>query len=174
MINADDFGLLPEVNRAVIEVFRAGSLTSATLMVNAAGTDEAVDLARRHPGLAVGLHFTLTQGRPVSAPDRVPSLVDAEGVFWRRTDFERRLLCGRIRREDVARELNAQLTAFRATGLPISHIDSHHHVHMFPPVFGAALAAARSNGCRCASRAYLFVSCDPSPALETWPPWGKN
>lgn len=143
IINADDFGLAPEVNRAVIDCYQAGSLTSVTLMVNAAGTAEAAALACRHPGLGVGLHFNLTHGRPVCPPQQVPALVDAGGLFWGRKEFELRMLSGRIPLEEVHREFQAQVNAFNATGLTMSHIDSHHHVHMFPLVFATVVRFAR-------------------------------
>ena len=59
IVNADDFGLSPSVNAAVIRAHREGILTSASLMVNEPGFDEAVKLAQENPRLGVGLHLTL-------------------------------------------------------------------------------------------------------------------
>lgn len=72
IINADDFGLSPAVNRGIIEAYRAGGITSTSMMVNMPGLADAVHAARSLPGLGVGLHFNLTYGRPLSDP--APSL----------------------------------------------------------------------------------------------------
>lgn len=123
IVNADDFGLSPGVNRGILRAHREGIVTSASLMVNMEYAAEAVALAKGHPSLAVGLHLTLTAGRPL-APG-VSSLTDPEGRFLRGP-----ALAERARPEELEREVRAQVAAFQATGLPLSHIDSHHHLHM--------------------------------------------
>ncbi|MEW6724067.1 MAG: ChbG/HpnK family deacetylase [Bacillota bacterium] len=135
IINADDFGLLSPVNQAIIDTYRAGSITSTTLMVNMPAAEEAVALARETPGLAVGLHLNLTCGGPVSDPESIPTLVDAQGRFLSRGELLKRCLTGRVRRAEVRREVQAQFARFAAFGLPMSHVDSHQHVHMIPLVF---------------------------------------
>ena len=59
VVNADDFGASPAVNAAVVRAHREGVLTTASLMVTGAAFDEAVQLARATPTLAVGLHLAL-------------------------------------------------------------------------------------------------------------------
>src|SRR5512138_2803831 len=81
IINADDFGLSPEVNRAIIRGWREGILTSASLMVGAPAFAEAVKMARENSGLQVGLHLTLVQGRSVVDHSGFPCLTDREGAF---------------------------------------------------------------------------------------------
>ncbi|MEO8671113.1 MAG: ChbG/HpnK family deacetylase [Tahibacter sp.] len=137
IVNADDFGLCAGVNAAIIDAYEAGSLSSTTLLVNGEASTAAARLAQCHPGLGVGLHFNLTLGRPSSAPDRVSSLLTRDGLFPHRNELARRLLLGRIRRDELARELAAQLAAFANLGLIPTHLDSHQHVHGFPPVFDA-------------------------------------
>ncbi|MBP1964473.1 carbohydrate deacetylase [Paenibacillus aceris] len=132
IINADDFGLSPSVNRGIVEAFQAGGITSTTLMVNMPGFEEAVNLSRVHPELGVGLHFNLTYGSPVSSPRDVPSLVKQDGSF-----YDIKTACTREER-DIEIELNAQWHRFLATGLRPTHLDSHHHIHqIFPAVFRA-------------------------------------
>lgn len=74
IINADDFGLTPGVNRSVVELHRAGVLTSATLMATGAFFEDAVSLARATPTLEVGCHVVLVDGVPALEPAQVPSL----------------------------------------------------------------------------------------------------
>jgi hypothetical protein len=140
IINADDFGLVDSVNEAIVEVFKAGRLSSATLMVNMPGTPGAVGLALANPGLAVGLHFCLTEGTALSGPS---SITDGAGQFFSRRKLLLRMLQRRIRLGDVAAEYKAQLERFDSFEIPLSHIDSHEHVHMIPVVFRAILPLLR-------------------------------
>jgi hopanoid biosynthesis associated protein HpnK len=136
IINADDFGLSNGANRAVIRAYREGILTSTSLMVGGRAFAEAVTLAGENPGLQVGLHLTLLQGRAVLPPEELPGLVDREGNFpidpvrtGMRYFFRRSL------RRELQREIEAQILRFRETGLPLSHIDGHLNIHMHPTVF---------------------------------------
>ncbi|MHA1940180.1 MAG: carbohydrate deacetylase [Candidatus Hodarchaeales archaeon] len=146
IINADDFGLLPEVNQGIIECFRAGSITSATLMVNTKGTADAVNLAREYPALGVGFHFNLTQGRPVEDPQKIPSLVNQNGSFYSRYEFEKRAILGKINRFDIEKEFENQIEKINEFELNITHIDSHHHIHLFPSIFKIVSDYAIKNG----------------------------
>ena len=134
IVNADDFGLARSVSTGIIDVYQAGQLSSTTLMVNMPGTEEAVDLAERHPGLGVGLHFNLTEGRPLTD---ARSLVDSEGGFLLRGELIRRSVRGRLEPDEITRELTAQLDRFISLGLTPTHLDSHQHIHMVPTVFRA-------------------------------------
>lgn len=143
IINADDFGLSPSVNRAILDCFRMGNVTSATLMANMPGTEDAAALAKENPGLSVGLHFSLTEGRPLSS---CPTLVARDGSFHDRTGLFLRSFFRRIDPDDVRREFTAQMEKVRALGIVITHVDSHQHVHMDPGILGciSPLVAAKN------------------------------
>jgi hypothetical protein len=134
IINADDLGLCPSVNTAIFDVFRAGNLSSATLMVNMPGTLDAVRRSKDHPGLAVGLHFCITEGRSLVGPS---SLTDARSVFRDRGSLLKGTLTGKVRKADIRAELEAQLARMAELGMRPTHLDSHQHVHMIPGVFEA-------------------------------------
>jgi len=136
IINADDFGFSTGVNQAVVKGWQDGILTSASLMVTGAACEEAVELARQHPGLQVGLHLTLVQGRSAVEHGGFPSLTDREGNFphdpllaGMRMFFLKPLY------RQLCSEIKAQLDKFAATGLELSHIDGHLNIHMHPTVF---------------------------------------
>ena len=149
VINGDDFGSSPEVNEAVIRAFRAGTLTSCSLMVTGEAFEEAVCLAREHDGLAVGIHLVTVQGRAVLPPREIPALVDKEGHFPDSPTYAGlKYYFVRAAREQLARELAAQFQRFRDTGLELSHVDSHLHMHVHPVIFGAALRLAEHYGVR--------------------------
>lgn len=146
IINADDFGLLPEVNQAIVECFKAGSITSTTLMVNTEGSADAVNLAEENPALGIGFHFNLTQGKPIEDPKNIPSLANSDGTFYSRREFEKRSILGQIDRFDIEKEFKKQIEKVNEYNLDITHIDSHHHIHLFPTVFKIVSDYAIKNG----------------------------
>ena len=136
IVNADDLGLTPGVNRGILRAFQDGIVTSASLLVTGSAFEEAVALARQNPELDVGLHLTLVEERAVLGREILPTLVDETGRFPPTSgEFFRRVVLGRINWDEVEREIAAQIARFQKTGLRLSHLDSHQHLHMFPPVF---------------------------------------
>lgn len=149
-MNADDFGLTAGVNRAVMELHRAGVVTSATLMARAAATAEAIEMALRAPALGVGCHVVLADGEPVLAAEKIPTLVDERtGRFPPALGaLLRRLLAGRIRSSEIEAEAGAQIVYLQSRGVKLTHIDTHKHTHLFPSVLRPVLRAARALGIR--------------------------
>lgn len=136
IVNADDFGLSSGVNRAVEQAWQQGILTQASLMPGGDAFDEAVAIAQRNPGLQVGLHLTLVQGRPVLPPEQVPGLVQANGLFPDNpVTVGMRLYFDRGVRQQLRNELEAQILKIKETGIPLSHIDGHLNIQMHPTVF---------------------------------------
>ena len=145
IINADDFGRHAEINRAVEQGLVHGCLRSATVMPGGAAFAGAIDIARRHEALGLGVHFTLVDGNPILPPSEIPSLVAEDGRFLPdHTALLRRYLKGSVNLEEVRRELAAQLRKVEATGVPISHVDSHQHMHTLPGIIDIALDLASS------------------------------
>jgi hopanoid biosynthesis associated protein HpnK len=140
IVTADDFGLCPEVNEAVLNAHRHGLLTSASLMVTGAAFEEAVRLAKETPTLKVGLHLVLINGCSVLGPEQIPDIVDhakrfsnkivSAGIHYFRSPVAKR---------QVARECEAQIEAFLATGLSIDHLNSHNNLHVHPGVLDIVL-----------------------------------
>ena len=141
IINADDFGLTEGVNRGVIRAHREGVLTSATLMAGGLAWREAVALAAAQPSLGVGVHLTLTALQPVLPPEQVPSLVDRSGRF--RRQFWRAPL---LPPGQVEAEWRAQILRLLEAGLKPTHLDSHHHIHLWPPFTAIICRLARELG----------------------------
>lgn len=151
VINADDLGFAPGVNRGIVEAHEAGTLSSASMMVNTPAFGEAAALVReRVPTLGVGLHLNLLAGRPLAV---VPTLADPRsGEFYSFGELARRAMIGRVSASDVRRECDAQLAALAAEGISITHLDSHRHTHALPGVLLAVLASARAAGVRVVRR----------------------
>ena len=136
IVNADDFGLSRFVNEAVIRAHREGILTTASLMVNESGFDEAVKLAKENPKLGVGLHLTLLQGHSALLPEKIPGLVNSRGEFPNcPVGVGMKYFFGSDLREQLRAEIHAQFEKFRATGLPLDHVNGHLHLHLHPTIF---------------------------------------
>ena len=148
IVNADDFGLAPGVNRAILELHAAEVLTSATLMAQAAATEEAVNMALAMPTLGVGCHIVLVDGRPTSDRINIPSLVDrTTGMFYPSLgSFLKRLFTARIRSTEIEDEVSAQIAHLQSYGLRLTHVDTHKHLHMFPSILQPVLRAAKAAG----------------------------
>jgi hopanoid biosynthesis associated protein HpnK len=162
IINADDFGLTSGVNRAIVEANRSGVLTSATMMANAHSFEEAASLAKRRPELKTGCHVVLIDGEPVSHD--LNSLTNGSSRSRFRASFKDFALAavrGRLSAEEIQRESEAQIRKIQATGLTLTHVDSHKHTHMFPHVLRPVLRAARACGIRAVR--------NPFEPLRSWP-----
>jgi predicted glycoside hydrolase/deacetylase ChbG (UPF0249 family) len=121
IINGDDFGASSGVNRGIIEAHRDGILTSASLMINMPGAEEAAELSAANPDLSVGLHVNFTnEGDPV---------IDVADIDAARAELDRQY----------------QLFLDRM-GRPPTHIDSHHNVHRWPDLAPLFLELAERHG----------------------------
>ena len=144
IINADDFGLTPGINRAVAELYQAGVVSSASLMANGPAFEDAVRVVRQmrsHAGssaggLGVGCHLVLVDGVPVSHPESIPTLIGGDGKTFRSSlgEFWQAALAGRIEAADLAREMQAQIQRLQRAGIDVTHVDTHKHTHALPSV----------------------------------------
>lgn len=139
IVTGDDFGASSQVNEAIHRAYESGLLQQASLIVTGRARDEAVRIARRCPGLGVGLHLTLCAGQAVR-PSRLTSSaghLSADPVLaGLRYAFDPRL------KRDLAEEIDAQFATFRRLELGTAHWDGHCHLHLHPKVFGHAVRSA--------------------------------
>jgi hopanoid biosynthesis associated protein HpnK len=136
IVNADDFGRSHSINQAVIRAHREGILTTASLMVNEPAAAEAVALARENPGLGVGLHLALVCGRSALPRSAIPNLVNTQSQFSNNAvaaGFHYFFSAGC--RAQLRDEIAAQFEKFRASALPLDHVNGHLHMHLHPAVF---------------------------------------
>ena len=144
VINADDFGFTPDVNEGIVEAHRGGMLTATTMLANGAAFDDALRLARETPSLDIGAHLALVSGRSVLTgrplPAGVPQLLAA-------------LALRRIRPYE---ELRAQLARLVGAGLRPTHLDTHKHTHLAPPVLDAVSRVGEEFGIRWVRRPFDF------------------
>lgn len=143
-VNADDFGFTRDVNRGIAEAHTRGILTSTTLMANGAAFEDAVKLAREYPTLDIGAHFVLVQGESLvsgrALPRTVAELIEA-------------LALRRIRPYE---ELRAQMEKIAAAGIRVTHLDTHKHTHLLPPVLDAVARLGEEFGVKWVRRPMDF------------------
>jgi len=142
VVNADDFGFTPDVNEGIVEAHREGILTATTLMANGAAFDDAVRLARETPTLDIGCHLVLVSGSSLLSRKPYPLTVA-------------QLVAAMARREiRVYDELVAQVRRIVDSGISPSHLDTHKHTHLAPPVLDAVARIAQEFGIRWVRRPF--------------------
>jgi predicted glycoside hydrolase/deacetylase ChbG (UPF0249 family) len=142
ILNADDFGASPDINGAIIECLESGLVSSTSIMVGAASSEEAIGFAQRHPQYAYGVHLQFVGDgteRPISDPALVSDLVGPDGCFLSTNTIRLRALLNRINVSQIELEMRNQIERIREKGISVSHVDSHRHVHKFP-LFRRAMA----------------------------------
>ncbi len=153
IVNADDFGLTAGVNRGIVEAHNRGVVSSTTLMANGPAFEDAVTAARSTPNLSVGCHVVLVDGTPVLPQDAVDTLrairsAEPNHFYSSLSAFAARAMLGGFDRDQLVAEVVAQIRKIQATGLRVTHLDTHKHAHVFPEILAALLRAARICGVR--------------------------
>jgi hypothetical protein len=138
IINADDFGLTEGINEGVIYSVRHGVVTSTSLMTNTEGFSQAVNMVRQYPNLGIGIHLNLVKGKPLS---KASTIVNKDGYFYTLPQFLIRMVAKRIDFGEVKLELRSQIE--RIPSMQITHLDSHRHTHIFPPILELVIKLAK-------------------------------
>jgi predicted glycoside hydrolase/deacetylase ChbG (UPF0249 family) len=133
IINADDFGLTDGVTNGIIDAFKTGVVSSTSVLINELIYEKISVNKEDFANLGIGLHLNLTQGRSILPAVDVSSLMSFDGYF-----LKPELLLAKpekIHPAQVEKEWRAQIAAFRTIfGVP-DHLDSHHHIHLYPSLF---------------------------------------
>lgn len=147
IINADDFGMTLAISRGILKTVESGVVCGTSAVSNSPDFKSSMDeLAAAKAKPDIGFHATLTWGSPLSDPQIISSLVDKEGRFLSREKLLLKSLLGKISEEEAYIELRAQCEQLSKRCPEISHMDGHHHVHVFPIVRKAAERVAREFG----------------------------
>lgn len=140
IVNGDDFGMCEGVTLGILKAHKEGILRSTTMMVGMPFAAQAAQMAKDYPNLGLGIHFTLTAGKPVCDPREVPSLVEADGTFhsqgWHIENKAKPITEDQLNYEEVYKELCAQLDRFvELNGHMPDHVDSHHGSAFYPRIY---------------------------------------
>jgi len=139
IINADDFGMSYEINEGIKKGINAGIINSVSVMANMPYFDDAVKFLKSKPEISVGLHFNITEGQPIGQPNEKSTLLREDNSFFHWTNLSYKLLTNKCSIEEIRDALVNQYEKLEKTGLKISHIDSHHHVHLYPSIYKIVL-----------------------------------
>lgn len=144
IVNADDFGLNKEVNRGIIKAFNNGIVTSASLLVNRDGYEDALEKISENPKLDVGIHLNAFRGKPLTDPKRI---VNKHGFFYgnnARFLFNYIIHKNKTDRE-IYEEFEAQILKARKDNVLISSIDTEKHMHTLPSIFRIIIELAEKH-----------------------------
>ena len=170
IINADDFGLNEMVNIGIIQGHTAGIITSTTIMPCGKAFEQAVSLASANKQLGIGVHLTLVGEKPICDPATIKSLVDTDGYLSPQyPHFLLHYCIGKIQLDDIKKELTAQVQKVADCGLPITHLDSHQHMHVVPGIIEITLAIAKKfhiKRIRIPAEPYLFLGGYPFSSVR--------
>ncbi len=144
IINADDFGLDESRTKAIKEAFDKNLISSTTMVANGEAYELAVQLAKNELDGKVGIHFNLTEGRPLSGEILSCKEFVYDGVFHGKIDRNKSL--GKRVKEAVYKELTAQVERLLNDGVKLTHVDSHHHVHTCRGIYPIVLQVCNEHG----------------------------
>ena len=144
IVAADDFGLTKSVNEGIARSYAEGIVTSLNLLPSGEAFDDAILLSKKIGLGEAGAHLALTETEALTEPSAIPSLVDADGRFYRgHAEFLLKYISGAISLDEVYIEWKAQLKRAHETGINITNLSSHEHIHMLPKLLDILISLAK-------------------------------
>lgn len=144
IVSADDFGLARGINEGILKACREGIVTSINVIPAGYAYYDARSALKELNPPEIGAHLALTETSPVTSPGNIPTLVDDNGKFCGNyLTFLQRLISKKISREDIYIELTSQMERLKETGIPITSLSGHEHIHMFPDVLKIFIEIAK-------------------------------
>jgi len=146
IVTGDDYGMCASVNEAMEACLAAGTMRALCVMTNMPEYAGAALLKGRFPECSIGIHWNLTQGKPVLSPGKITTLVDGSRQFHR--SLRHRWLTGGVRLTEVRAELQAQFERFCKLGMKPQFWNTHQDVHLSPGLFQAFVRIGSELGIR--------------------------
>ncbi len=162
IITADDYGMSLAVNQAINEGIECGLITSTNVMVGMDNSQDAAFLRQKYPNISVGIHWTLSAGKPVSRPEDIPSLIDSNGKFYNYQDFRERYRSNDIKEDEIIIELKNQYERFCSLCGKPDYWNTHQNIHVEFKLFRLFVKCAKSlgiNKMRSHQRVYIKPKC---------------
>ena len=142
IVNADDFGLSGKINESTIYCYQNGCLTSATLLAWGKAFDDAVKMAKENPGLGTGVHLVLDGQFDIPYFQSTVTNPDTNSLFEKKEILEK-IKNNKVRHDDLVKIYSMQIEKILDNNINISHIDHHHHFHLYFPVLNALIDVAK-------------------------------
>jgi len=165
IVTADDYGFTEGVNRGIDACVDAGTVRSVCVMTNMPFWKQIGSLAARHPQMSVGIHWNVTQGRPLCPPQEVRSLLGPEGEFLPPRLFRERFRSGGIVLRELETELGAQVREMGKTIPAVSYWNTHQNVHVTWGLYAKFTEIARRQGIRAMRSHRRVIARGGRPAL---------
>lgn len=162
IVNADDFGFNQDVTDGILECHKNGCVTSTTLMTHMPAAEYAAERSKSYPELSVGIHFSINTGRPLSAPEKIPSLVDSQGNFKPSSEIVRLAKCCKLPIAEVEVEFTAQMEKCLEYSIEPSHCDSHQNISVNPQPFIAMMRVVKKYNIKKMRTYRGWYKCDRS------------
>lgn len=137
IINADDFGISTRVNKFIYESAKNGYISSSTIMAVAPSLYEAVEMSNEFDDISFGIHLTFD--------DSLPSLT-GRPLFFDQNNMVNIRRLNILKVNIITDEFSKQIEKLLNMGINISHIDTHHHIHLYPLVMIAVTKVAKRYG----------------------------
>jgi chitin disaccharide deacetylase len=148
IINADDFGVSVNTNDSILRLHRSGIVTSTTLIAGGRSFEDAVGRLEEHPNLGVGVHLCIDGDYNIGNDYR--TIIDPEtGNFFNFVKIKSRLRKFSLNEREIQREFSLQIEKVRDYGITISHLDSHHNVHIYPQILKSIITVAKRYNIPC-------------------------
>lgn len=145
IINADDMGMSDKVNRSIIHMHQMGIVSSNTLMANAPCFNEALELLAPHPELGTGVHLCLDG--PYNSASDYKSIIDpAKGTFYNNNEVVKKIRSFSLDKNEIFREFCLQIEKVLNHGIRVSHLDTHHNLHVYFPILSQVIRVAKKYG----------------------------
>jgi predicted glycoside hydrolase/deacetylase ChbG (UPF0249 family) len=148
IVTADDYGLTQGISLGILEAHRRGIVTSTSVLALGPAFDRSAPRLRDAGELGVGVHLAAVgEDPPLLSGREIPTLLDRRGRLaptWR--SFVRRAAAGRVDPDDLLREFDAQAERVAGIGVPLTHVDAHQHLHLWPPVRDVVIQIAQRRG----------------------------
>ncbi len=137
-VTADDYGLVKDVSKGILQACFSGIATGISVLVNKA-SEEELEWLKECTNIGLGVHLNITKGKPILPARYVPSLVDAQGFFFPRwLEIQKK-----GKEEEIEAEFRAQIERFLSFHLPLHHLNTHHHIHIHPNILKIVIRLAK-------------------------------
>jgi chitin disaccharide deacetylase len=144
IVSADDYGLNNALNEGIAKACVDGIVTCVNIMPSGDAFKNALALLKKTGIKEIGAHLSLTQTRPLTEHDRIPTLVTRSGNFHKNYKaFFVKFISGRINLTQAYLELKRQMEIIHAAGLRITNLSSHENVHMVPSILNLFIRLAK-------------------------------
>lgn len=142
IFTADDFGVVDAIDEGIIDAIESGLVKSVAVFANGKySIQKAKALIAKYPDVELGVHLTISSGKPILAYEKVPTLCDSKKNFWSFKNFS-----NKIDESELEAELDAQIMVFKNNNIPIYHLSSHYSLLiLFPKYFKIFLNVARKH-----------------------------